>query len=138
LARADLREPAPRVTLVLSGPSKRADSIELVVRRWPRCPAEKSWKPSRFSMSCTILAVAFGKAGKASAKVLAAADKPAPEPKNPPRAGAKSLVDRPSGFEGLARVDGKTAERYSWPSRRSSRRGTYTIPPPVITSLSLA
>lgn len=42
MARAAVREPAPRVTLVRSLTVEKVDSIGFVVRRWIQCSAGKS------------------------------------------------------------------------------------------------
>jgi hypothetical protein len=42
IAKAALRQPAPRVTRVLRRTLEKADSIGLVARRWTACSAGKS------------------------------------------------------------------------------------------------
>lgn len=54
MARAAVREPAPRVTLVRNRTMENVDSIAFVVRRWIQYSAGKSKKASRCSWSAVI------------------------------------------------------------------------------------
>lgn len=60
MARAAVREPAPRVTLVRSRTVANVDSMGFVVRRWIQCSAGKSKNASSSASSSVILFTALG------------------------------------------------------------------------------
>lgn len=74
MARAAVREPAPRVTLVRSRTVEKVDSMGFVVLRWIQCSVGKSFNASSWSWSSVIFLTALGNFAPLSlAKVLIAA-----------------------------------------------------------------